>query len=246
MIRMALALLISLVVLTAGVNSAQAVPTLSLWDPSLGAGSAIVVTDESPLDEYSIANGFPLPAAIGTVKYSGSLGTWLVTVTTGLTKPITGGPVYGQMDLSSVEVSTASGGTIHLMFSDDFFGPTPPPSSATADIGGTTSGTVLYNTYLDIFNVAWDLNMWLAPPPPLLPPVLTAMGFSSPPTSFSGTATAPIIAPVSYSLTQLVMVTHAGAGTTSFDASLNVPEPGTLLLLGAGLLMAGVAIRKVI
>ena len=50
-----------------------------------------------------------------------------------------------------------------------------------------------------------------------------------------------------YSLTKKIMITHGSAGdVTSFNNSLRVPEPGTLSLLGIGMvgLIGGVARKR--
>jgi len=53
-----------------------------------------------------------------------------------------------------------------------------------------------------------------------------------------------------FSLTQVVQITHGASGNltrvTSFDANLrSVPEPGTILLIGTGLLgLAGLGRRR--
>ena len=42
-----------------------------------------------------------------------------------------------------------------------------------------------------------------------------------------------------------VIITHTGAGTTSFDYEGRVPGPATLLLLGVGFLATGAMKRRI-
>ncbi|HJR71881.1 MAG TPA: PEP-CTERM sorting domain-containing protein, partial [Gammaproteobacteria bacterium] len=92
-----------------------------------------------------------------------------------------------------------------------------------ATLGGTTSGSVSYQTYFDTSNTAFGKATELT-------------SFSALGPAFANTASNILSSASLYSLTLLVRITHTGQQASSFDAAVKVPEPGTLLLLGAGFL----------
>ena len=204
------------------VSQAHAVPILRLTS---SAGGSVTVTDGGLLDSN---------ASAGVVLFNGSVAGWVVNVTTGLSKPSIGSELEPILDLNSVNVSSGGAGTLRIELTDTDFsrsGLLP----AYAAIGGTTSGSVSYSTYFGSSNLAFEQTASLADPiGPLLP------------TAFSSYSYGTFSAPDPYSLSLVVEVNHGSGGTqvSSFDAVLSVSEPNTVFLLGAGLLLAGIMLRR--
>jgi hypothetical protein len=172
----------------------------------------------------------------GGVSYAGSLGVWDLTVDTGFTYPLVGSPTSPVLDLSfSAATTSASGGLLYIAFSQTGF---TAAGTATASIGGTTSGALRFAAYGGASNSLVDATSsdLLAN----LPPSLLGIGYTG---AFSGsTAGATIAGGAPYSLTDLVTISQTKAGVTSGDAFLSVPDSGTtLMLLGAGLSVLGFA-----
>jgi hypothetical protein len=198
---------------------AGSIPVLTITD-----GTTTVIIQDGGIGDIN-------PIA-GVITYSGSIGpegsNWNLNVTTGITKPAAGTASNAQMDLCTLNVSSTGAGTLTILFHDDFFGPYAP-APVTSSVGGNTIGSVTYNTY---FHAANDQPSLL-----LLNP-MTQQTFSGEP--FSGTAygtLGPDDLNSDYSLTQELIISHAGPGKTGLDAFFEVvpvPEPGGLLLLFIG------------
>ncbi len=206
-----------LAVLTCGclVQSVNAIPTLTLSDGT----TTIVVTDGSALDSSTLA---------GAVTFNGALGTnFILNVSTGLTKPLTGSASAPSIDLNSVDFATGAG-TLTITFSETGF--TAFPGILTGDVGGTVgAGGSLTNI---VMQNGLDL--------------VTNGPFG--PGAFSGSGSAALIDGAPYSLTQTAILTFgAGGGMTSFNAAgtvVGVPDGRmTLTMLGIGLLVVGAAGR---
>jgi len=201
--------------------AAHALATLSLWDGTVNP--AIVVSDGSPLD---------FNPAVGAVTFIGPVGVWVLNVTTGITKPNIGGPLDAAMDLNSVDVTGPVGGFLQLMFSEVGFNLPGANSQAIMAIGGTTVGNITYDAYYDNANALFGT------------PLAGLIGTLGPygPVAFGGSLTSPELTVNPFSLTQVVTITQQVAGTTSFNASLDmipIPIPASAILLGSGIVGLG-------
>lgn len=182
-----------------------------------GLGNSVIVADDG--------TGSDVTAGDGVITFSGLLGgsTWMVNVTTGLSKPTLGTVTLPNMDLNSVNVSMRGSGNLTIAVSDDFFVGANPAIAPLMkfDIGGTTNNgnSVSGNAYASASNVLFAMT--------------ENVGSLGPFTNgaFSGTVRTPTTQTTgaNYSLTIVTNISHNNTAATSFNAQLQaVPEPASI------------------
>lgn len=209
----------------------MATPTMADMWLSLddGAGNSVLISDVD---------------GDGMIGYSGTLGVWVLNLTTGFSKPFLGSVTDPMLDLFSLNASSGAAGTLTIMLTDTDFqsASTWTSTSLISGIGGTTDGTVWLDQILDEGNAEFaalgdaELSVSLGP--------LT--GDTGGNFSDGGIAFGPLVSGP-FSLTEIAVITHTGTGlsVTSFDATSHVvPIPGAVLLGILGLSAVGIKLRK--
>ena len=167
--------------------------------------------------------------AAGVVMYNGSIGSFIVNVTTGFSKPMIDAP-GDLLHLNSVNVSGGAGTlTISLTDTDYLRG---GAGFLNFSMGGTTSGIVSAQAFMDAGNAEFGTGT-----------LLGSMTSNGP--AFSYTSAGTVVNTTDpYSLTLVTTITHTSVGQiSSFDANV-VPEPSMIALMSLGLVGLGVAGRR--
>lgn len=189
--------------------SANAAFVLMLDDPN-DSNSPLYIYDGDGNDEIG---------TLGVIAYSGAVGSTLVTVTTGVSKPVSGPSL---LELQNLTVAGQAGSLLVSLTDTDYLGPV---SNLTASYGGVADGTIDLSFGYDENNSEFGGAAFA-----------TTTGLTG---DFSDSA-AYAITPGSalFSITMQFEVTHQGNGQISgLNASIApVPVPAAMWLFATGLI----------
>ena len=157
----------------------------------------------------------------GLIVTGGSLGAFDTNVETGAASPYLGNGFTYEMDLASSNTTSGAGDiTIKLTDTDISFTRLP----FWIEFGGTSNGTISFQTYIDSTNTAFGTET-----------LLSSTDIMS--GDFSGSDQGQITLTAPYSMTIVATISHLNKGDiTSFDYNIKVAEPMPLALVGLGLL----------
>jgi hypothetical protein len=196
------------------------------------AQAAFVMTLDNPFDTFAPitiydGTGSDLNGVNGVITYSGSVGAFIVNVTTGISKPVIG---PAQLDLNSINVSGAAG-TLLVSISDTGFTGNFPGFNAS--YGGTTQGNVYFDFLYDTGNQEFGGTSFASGS--------ALSGAGSTPASFANDLSGSVMPASPFSLSIMTRIQHDSAfEVSSFDAHVTpVPLPASVWLLGSAL--AGLA-----
>lgn len=234
---------LSLAVLAAGLTSgANASLIIALNDPGTGGTFDVVVLDEilvppggtSPGGNWTATHSDGIPGVSGAVSFAGSFGSWTLTVTTALSKPLIGSTSSFELHLDSVSASSAGGGTLQIYAIDTGYVADATGVSQTEVLfGGAAAGTVQAWAWLDPTNTEFGGDAGFDPSPATLvatSPLEGPGAFAFATVGSAGSLTDGQL----FSQAIGVEITHIDAGTTSFNVdmatSTEIPEPASLAL----------------
>jgi len=204
---------------------------------SVGTGVGVVITDNGAGD---------MDPTLGSITALSSLGApFLVSIALGTsTPPLPGGG--SELNLTGVVVAQGAGTVRFFLENDDYTYGTTVNALVGGALTGGTGTSITLQSWLNPDNLVPDLGPDVSPPAVLgaigaIP--AGSIGLFSPavfgPGAFSASGSEPFSAAGAYSLFASGIITFTSSGgSASFSDSQSVPapQPGTVVLLGAGLI----------
>lgn len=230
-------------------QNANATLILQIDDAGFAGSADIIVIDNAGAGTVDALTGLvstfgDVDPTTGVVQFGGGIDVFSVPAVVGTSKPLIGGADDNILNLFGLMISSGAG-TLDIRLTDTGFSFLPGPateSSMTSSIGGSSMGTVEASQFVDGSNAAFGTGGETLAHSPL--------GLGSPQgvAGFSETLSQKIGRDALFSISEFVTVTHtAGGQFTSFDIEsrvTNAPEPGTLAVLGIGLMGLGFMRRR--
>jgi len=195
------------------------------------ANATVNITLTNGLNSVTVVDGGvgDTCSAVNCVTFSGSLGNYLINVSTGIAQQ-TANPY---LDLNSVNLTTQSNAGL-LTIATSSNGYTNSAPNFSFQVGGTSSlgGASTFSAYGGNSNTLFDTSH-----------LIGTMSFGSSPFSNTVTSGGNTVNP--YSLTVVAQLNGITPGSASFNAAIDaVPEPVSVSLLGGVLLLSATAIRR--
>lgn len=210
------------------------VPVISVWTMDEVFALPILILEHGSttitIADNSTDDADPLD---GVVTFTGSIGTFTVETLRGTSKPFIGSAGAPELQLVS-NVSTITAGILTVRFSDtDFTALNAGLAFNSSAVFTSNIGVAVYSTFLDSTNVPFGTATPLGS---------ENYGF---PIDIADFSSSNLPSAVPYSMTQVVTLVMADAGSSLVVAYLEtvgetpvsaVSEPGSLMLLGSGLI----------